>query len=119
MANITIIKERIATETEVFNNLRYGGLKLLCENDLGMTISEVDWFSAGKIEVINVANTKFPKIVGSYITDFLYKTLDYVFFSSRQKVYRGKFNGRICPVSSVISHADCSTCATDHKLTSQ
>lgn len=76
MKNIAIIKERKATETEVFNNLRHGSLKLLCENNSGKTISEVNWYPGGKIEVINMTNGKSPKIVGSYVTDFPYETLD-------------------------------------------
>lgn len=89
MANITIIKERIATKTEVFNNLRHGGLKLLCENDLGLTISEVSWYPGGKIEVINMTNGKSPKIVGSYVTDFPYKTLDEMKMNN-PKMFLGK-----------------------------
>lgn len=89
MKNITIIKERKATETEVFNNLRRSGLKLLCENILGKTISEVNWYPGGKIEVINMTNGKSPKIVGSYIADFPYKTLDEMKMNN-PKMFTGK-----------------------------
>lgn len=76
MKRITIIKERLASENEVFDNLYHGGLKLLCENINGMTISEVSWFPDGKIEIINMLNGKYPKIFGQYVTKFPYNTLD-------------------------------------------
>ena len=89
MKNITIIKERKATKTEVFNNLRHGGLKLLCENDLRLTISEVNWYPGDKIEVINMTNGKSPKVVGEYVTNFPYKTLDEMKMNNPQ-MFAGK-----------------------------
>ena len=89
MTNITIIKERNATDSEVFNNLYHGGLKLLCENNSGMTISEVNWYPGGKIEIINMHNGKNPKIIGEYITDFPYKTLDEMKMNN-PKMFAGK-----------------------------
>ena len=77
MRKYKIIKDRVATKIEVFNNLKNGGLKLLCENLDNKTISEVDWVPGGSIEIITVEN---DKIVAQYFMGFSYnnvETLDY------------------------------------------
>lgn len=51
-----IIKEREATYKEVFDNLKYGGLKLLFENLKTKTFSQVAWSGDNQIEIITIRN---------------------------------------------------------------
>ena len=53
-----IIKEREATYKEVFDNLKYGGLKLLFENLKTKTFSQVAWSGDNQIEIITIHNDK-------------------------------------------------------------
>lgn len=53
-----IIKEREATYKEVFDNLKYGGLKLLFENLKTKTFSQVAWSGDNQIEIITIRNDK-------------------------------------------------------------
>lgn len=64
-----IIKERLANPSEVFTNLKYGGLKLLCENKKNGTITQVAWCGDHTVEFITIANDK--RIAG-YIESFPY-----------------------------------------------
>lgn len=70
--NYKIIKEREATKKEVFENLKNGGLKLLCENLNNHVISEVDWVPGGSIEVIVIEN---DHRVANYFMHFPYHDL--------------------------------------------
>ena len=70
--------DREATYQEVFNNLRYGGLKLLFENLKTKTFSQVShcWWASKtecKIEIITVHN---DKIVNEYFMTFSSPTLE-------------------------------------------
>ena len=53
-----IIKEREATYKEVFDNLKYRGLKLLFENLKTKTFSQVAWCGDNRIEIITISNDK-------------------------------------------------------------
>ena len=53
-----IVKENSITLTEVFANLKYGGLKLLYFNRKENNVSEVSWFPDNKIEIITIENDK-------------------------------------------------------------
>ena len=53
-----IIKEHEATYKEVFDNLKYGGLKLLFENLKTRTFSQVAWSGDNQIEIITICNDK-------------------------------------------------------------
>lgn len=53
-----IIKENLATPSEVFTNLKYGGLKLLCENKNNNTITQVAWCGDNNVEFITIADDK-------------------------------------------------------------
>ena len=62
-----IIKEREATYKEVFDNLKYGGLKLLFENLKTKTFSQVAYCWDNKIEIVTVKN---DKIINQYFMEF-------------------------------------------------
>ena len=49
---------RKATYQEVFDNLKYGGLKLLFENLKTRTFSQVAWSGDNQIEIITIRNDK-------------------------------------------------------------
>ena len=62
-----IVKENSITLTEVFENLKHGGLKLLYFNKKENNVSEVNWFPDNKIEIITIEN---DKEVAHYFTSF-------------------------------------------------
>ena len=64
-----IIKENLATPSEVFTNLKYGGLKLLCENKKNGSMTQVAWCGDNNIELITVLN---DKIIAEYFDSFPY-----------------------------------------------
>ena len=49
---------RKATYQEVFDNLKYGGLKLIYENLKTKTFSQVAWCGDNRIEIITIHNDK-------------------------------------------------------------
>lgn len=69
MAKYNIIKERVATPKEVFDNLKNGGLKLLCENKHNNTITQVAWAGDNNVEFITIAD---DKRVAEYFEAFPY-----------------------------------------------
>ena len=75
MKRYKIIKERIAKDKEVFENLKNGGLKLLCFNKTTGLWSQVAWVPNGSIEVITIEN---DKIVGQYFISFQYPNIEYL-----------------------------------------
>ena len=68
-----IIKEREATYKEVFDNLKYGGLKLLFENLKTKTFSQVAWNGDNQIEIITIRN---DKVYNDYFMTFSSPTLE-------------------------------------------
>ena len=68
-----IIKEREATYKEVFDNLKYGGLKLLFENLKTKTFSQVAWCGDNRIEIITIRN---DKVYNDYFMSFSSPTLE-------------------------------------------
>jgi hypothetical protein len=68
-----IIKEREATYKEVFDNLKYGGLKLLFENRKTKTFSQVAWCGDNRIEIITIRNSK---IYADYFMTFSPATVE-------------------------------------------
>ena len=64
---------RKATYQEVFDNLKYGGLKLMFENLKTKTFSQVAWCGDNRIEIITVHN---DKIVNDYFMTFSSNTLE-------------------------------------------
>ena len=58
---------RKATYQEVFDNLKYGGLKLIFENLKTKTFSQVAWCGDNKIEIITIRN---DKVYNDYIMSF-------------------------------------------------
>lgn len=68
-----IIKEREATYKEVFDNLKYGGLKLLFENLKTKTFSQVAWCGDNRIEIITIRN---DKVYNDYFMTFSSPTLE-------------------------------------------
>ena len=68
-----IIKEREATYKEVFDNLKYGGLKLLFENLKTKTFSQVAWSGDNQIEIITIRN---DKVYNDYFMTFSSPTLE-------------------------------------------
>ena len=72
MRRYKLIKDRIASHKEVFENLKGGGLKLLCFNKITRLWSQVAWCSENQIEVITLEN---DKIVANYFMYFPYNDL--------------------------------------------
>lgn len=68
-----IIKEREATYKEVFDNLKYGGLKLLFENLKTKTFSQVALSGDNQIEIITIRN---DKVYNDYFMTFSSPTLE-------------------------------------------
>ena len=68
-----IIKEREATYKEVFDNLKYGGLKLLFENLKTKTFSQVAWCGDNRIEIITIRN---DKVYNDYFMTFSSPTFE-------------------------------------------
>jgi hypothetical protein len=66
-------KERKATYKEVFENLKYGGLKLLFENLKTKTFSQVAWSGDNQIEIITIRN---DKVYNDYFMTFSSPTLE-------------------------------------------
>ena len=67
-----IVKENSITLTEVFANLKHGGLKLLYFNRKENNVSEVSWFPDNKIEIITIEN---DKEVAHYFAPFPFDSL--------------------------------------------
>ena len=65
--------DRKATYKEVFDNLKYGGLKLLCENLKTKTFSQVTWCGDNRIEIITIRN---DKVYNDYYMTFSSPTLE-------------------------------------------
>ena len=72
MRRYKFIKDRTATPNEVFDNLKNGGLKLLCINHNNNTTSQVAWCGDGSIEVITIEN---DKKIAEYFMSFPYHDL--------------------------------------------
>jgi hypothetical protein len=64
--------DRKATYQEVFNNLKYGGLKLLFENLKTKTFSQVAWSGDNQIEIITIRN---DEVYNDYFMTFSSPTL--------------------------------------------
>ncbi len=72
MRKYNLIKDRTATPNEVFENLKNGGLKLLCFNKETGLWSQVAWCWDGKIEIITIEN---DMVVGQYFISFNYENV--------------------------------------------
>jgi hypothetical protein len=64
---------RKATYQEVFDNLKYGGLKLIYENLKTKTFSQVAWSGDNQIEIITIRN---DKVYNDYFMTFSSPTLE-------------------------------------------
>lgn len=64
---------RKATYQEVFDNLKYGGLKLIFENLKTKTFSQVAWCGDNQIEIITIRN---DKVYNDYFMTFSSPTLE-------------------------------------------
>ena len=64
---------RKATYQEVFDNLKYGGLKLIYENLKTKTFSQVAWSGDKQIEIITIRN---DKVYNDYFMTFSSPTLE-------------------------------------------
>ena len=58
MKRYKIINERIAKDKDVFENLKNGGLKLLCFNNITGLWSQVAWCGDNTIEIITIKDNK-------------------------------------------------------------
>ena len=72
MKNFKIVKENLASQKEVFDNLKYAGLKLLCFNETTKLWSQVAWCGDNTIEVITI---KDDKRYAEYFEHFPYHDL--------------------------------------------
>ena len=73
MAKYSIINEKVANLQEVFDNLKNGGLKLLCFNKNTRRWSQVAWCGENQIEVITIEN---DKIFAEYFMEFPFNNLN-------------------------------------------
>ena len=73
MRRYKLIKDRAASSNEVFDNLKNGGLKLLCFNKNNKIWSQVAWCSDNQIEIITIEN---DKIVAEYFMNFPYNDIE-------------------------------------------
>jgi hypothetical protein len=64
---------RKATYQEVFDNLKYGGLKLIYENLKTKTFSQVAWSGDNQIEIITIHN---DEVYNDYFMTFSSPTLE-------------------------------------------
>ena len=64
---------RKATYQEVFDNLKYGGLKLIFENLKTKTFSQVAWSGDNQIEIITIRN---DEVYNDYFMTFSSPTLE-------------------------------------------
>ncbi len=64
---------RKATYQEVFDNLKYGGLKLIFENLKTKTFSQVAWSGDNQIEIITICN---DEVYNDYFMTFSSPTLE-------------------------------------------
>jgi len=64
---------REATYQEVFDNLKYGGLKLIYENLKNKTFSQVAWSGDNQIEIITIRN---DKVYNDYFMTFSSPTVE-------------------------------------------
>ena len=77
MKRYKFIKDRTASPKEVFENLKNGGLKLLCFNQVAGLWSQVAWCGDNTIEVITI-NGNGNKVIGQYFMSFPYPNVEYL-----------------------------------------
>ena len=67
------IKDHTATRKEVFDNLKHGGLKLLCDLHTTKRTAQIAWAGDNLIEIIVIEN---DKVYSHYFQNFPYNDVN-------------------------------------------
>lgn len=75
MIRYNVIIDKPAKDKEVFENLKEGGLKLICKSLDNGRLSQVSWVPDGSIEIITLQKNR-KSVYSHYYMSFPYNSLE-------------------------------------------